>query len=450
MIGDDDRDIDPEKPMSLGDALILATRLHRVGQLDAAHQLYGAVLEAVPELQGALQFLGILEHQRHNSELGLSYMQRALEQSPEAPGLHQNLGNVLFELRRFDDAEAAYERCAQLGGKSAELLTNIGALHATRRRHEAAEAAFREAVALNPEYPEAYQGYGMLLAQQGRHKEALVKYVEGLARDPSHAGSRRLVGLALSVLGRLDEAAQVYRDWIAAEPDDPRPRHYLAACTGEAVPERAPDAYVTATFDDFAHDFDSQLEGLQYRAPAHVGQAVQRLSGEPRAELDILDAGCGTGLCAPILAPFARRLAGVDLSGGMLAKARARGGYHELHKSELTEFLRAHARSFELIVSADTLCYFGDLAAVSRAAFEALRPGGHLVFTVEALLDAGASAAAGFRLAPFGRYCHGDAHVRDVLAAAGFEELALESVVLRQEAAEPVQGFLVSCRRPRG
>ena len=38
----------------------------------------------------------------------------------------------------------------------------------------------------------------------------------------------------------------------------------------------------------------------------------------------MLDAGCGTVLCGPLVAPFARRLVGVDLSARMLDQAKAR------------------------------------------------------------------------------------------------------------------------------
>ncbi|NIR58985.1 MAG: methyltransferase domain-containing protein, partial [Gammaproteobacteria bacterium] len=50
---------------------------------------------------------------------------------------------------------------------------------------------------------------------------------------------------------------------------------------------------------------------------------------------DILDAGCGTGLCGPLLAPHARTLVGVDLSGGMIAKAEELAVYDELEVAEL-------------------------------------------------------------------------------------------------------------------
>ena len=107
--------------------------------------------------------------------------------------------------------------------------------------------------------------------------------------------------------------------------------------------------------------------------------------------LDVLDAGCGTGLCGPLVAPYARRLVGVDLSEGMLARARARNVYDELVRRELTAYLHDCTGAFDVIVSADTLVYFGPLEEVLAAAGNALRAGGVLIFTVEELPAAGAT-----------------------------------------------------------
>jgi predicted TPR repeat methyltransferase len=60
--------------------------------------------------------------------------------------------------------------------------------------------------------------------------------------------------------------------------------------------------------------------------------------------LDVLDAGCGTGLCGAIVAPYARRLVGVDLSEGMLVHATSKNVYDSLIKAELTEYLRGTAK----------------------------------------------------------------------------------------------------------
>src|SRR3546814_6752733 len=89
-------------------------------------------------------------------------------------------------------------------------------------------------------------------------------------------------------------------------------------------------------FDQFAHDFDEVLAKLDYQAPKLIEGAVARwLAGQEASDLDILDAGCGTGLCGLLLKPRARKLTGVDLSPGMIEKAQERGVYDELVAAEL-------------------------------------------------------------------------------------------------------------------
>ena len=73
---------------------------------------------------------------------------------------------------------------------------------------------------------------------------------------------------------------------------------------------------------------------------------------------------------------------------------------------------------FDLIISADTLVYFGALEAVFDAAYRALRPDGLLIFTVEEAGDD--QPETGYRINPHGRYSHSRAYVESALTAAGF------------------------------
>ena len=91
--------------------------------------------------------------------------------------------------------------------------------------------------------------------------------------------------------------------------------------------------------------FESKLERLSYRAPALVAAMLEDSGLEPSKRLDVLDAGCGTGLCGPLVAPYARRLVGVDLSEGMLAHAKEKNVYDALMKAELTDYLQRQQRS---------------------------------------------------------------------------------------------------------
>ena len=213
-----------------------------------------------------------------------------------------------------------------------------------------------------------------------------------------------------------------------------------AACTGNAAPERASDDYVRNTFDSFAGSFEHVLDQLGYRAPTLIGEFLDRSVAATDVDLVIADAGCGTGLCADFLRRRAKRLVGVDLSPGMLARAQARNAYDELIESELAAWLSRRSQEFDLIVSADTLCYFGALEQAMAGAAHALRPGGRIVFTVERASD----DVSRYRLDPTGRYSHADAYVRDVLRGAGLDSIVVEHVVLRRERGNEVKGLLAA------
>ena len=108
--------------------------------------------------------------------------------------------------------------------------------------------------------------------------------------------------------------------------------------------------------------------------------------------------------------------------------------------AELTEYLRDHREAFDLIVSADTLVYFGDLESVLAAAAGALRANGLLVFTLEHAV--GAEAALDYRLEFHGRYSHAGAHVERMLAFLGLQP-QIAQAELRMESGAPVPGLVI-------
>jgi predicted TPR repeat methyltransferase len=224
-------------------------------------------------------------------------------------------------------------------------------------------------------------------------------------------------------------------------------RYLLAALGRAAAPGRAPAAYVRELFDAFAPRFEAELTGaLDYRTPALLAELL-RDSGVPaERRLRVLDLGCGTGLSGAALAPFARRLEGLDLSPRMLAEARKRQGlYAALHEADLLDWLPAHPGRFDLVVAADVLNYLGDLAPALAGMAVALAPGGTAAFSVEA---AGETQAP-FALAEGMRYRHAPAHIAALAEAAGFAVVARRDagVTLRREKGAPVAGALFVLRR---
>lgn len=442
-------DDDGKRDVTLEEAIRMAIGFQQRGQLEQADQVWSVVLEALPDHPKALHFSGVLAHQQGHADVALERIQRSLELESTHADWYSNLGIVLKTLGRADDAAAAFRQAIALDAGHANAHTNLGVILRAQQRNAEAEAEYRTALRLAPDHTSAYHNLGVLLQTTGRFQEAVQCFCKVMTLSPRHPEARRLLALAHCTLGETDKAVAIYEEWLAEEPGNPVAQHMLAACTLHDVPARASDAFVEKIFDDFADSFDSKLSALQYRAPVLV-EAVLKDSGVPaRQDLDVLDAGCGTGWCGPLIAPWARRLVGVDLSSKMLAQAREKEGvagrpaYDELCHAELTGYLEAHPGAFDLIVSADTLVYFGDLEAVSCAASAALRPGGQLIFTLE---DAGASPEP-FHIDPHGRYAHRRDYVEAHLAAGGLTSEIVHAE-LRMEAGVAVKGLVVRAIKP--
>ncbi|WP_132142801.1 tetratricopeptide repeat protein [Luteibacter rhizovicinus] len=420
---------------------------HQSDELDTAERLYREVLDLHPAQPDALHYLGMLCHQRGRGDDAVELIRQALTITPTHPDAHNNLGNIHKECGRLADAEACYRLALAYGPEHYNAQSNLAVVLEAQERLDEAFEAYARLLEQVPQFAHGHYLLGLFLRNHAQHEEHIEQAIEcfrsALRLDERNVRALESLGVALYMLGRHDEAIAVYRDWMTREPENPVPRHMLAACGGAEAPPRADDAYVRDVFDGFAESFDEQLlKNLDYRAPQLLADALAPRLSAPSRMLDVLDAGCGTGLCAPLLRPYARRLVGVDLSGGMVEKARRRGGYDALVVGELTAYLEDRPDAFDLVVSADTLVYFGALGTVAIAAHRALRRGGWLAFTVEALDGEDDRVELGVS----GRYRHSAWHVRLALAGAGFAEVHLASDTLRKEGGQPVHGWVVLAR----
>ncbi|MDE2593560.1 MAG: tetratricopeptide repeat protein [Burkholderiales bacterium] len=430
--------------MGIDEALQYAIDLHQQGSLEGAATVYARILEVIPDHPDALHLLGMARHQMGRSDEGVALIEQAITVEPNYAGYFNNLGNIYMGRGEVGQALRAYQRAVALNEDNADLHNNLGALHKAQGQFAQAQSAYERAMALNPRHVSAHNNMGLLYAEQGDRTGAITYYIKALELLPGDSSARRLLGTTYYAMGRIADAAEVYRQWLDQEPDHPTARHMYAACSGQGVPDRAPDDYVEQAFDHFADSFESVLnERLNYQAPQLCADLLAQHLPSPQHQYVMLDAGCGTGLCGPLMAPWAKTLAGVDLSRGMLDRAQTKGVYQDLYKAELTEFLKLSPRQWDVVLSADTLCYFGDLIDVIGGAAQSLKVGGTLVFTVEALDDA---AHKPHQIQPHGRYAHSRDHVIEAVSRAHMAILALQSVILREEGGKPVPGWLVGAR----
>jgi predicted TPR repeat methyltransferase len=433
------------RPVSLSEAIAFVMRCMKHGEFDEAEEVCRKILAVAPDYPDAVHYAGVLAHENGRTGEALALLERSLTLAPEQADWHSNLGVVRQATGDLEGAIGSYERAIALNPSHARAHGNLGVLLKVRGDLAGAEAAYRRSIELDPNHADAYHNLAVVLSSTNRSVEAVTAFCRALTLKPQFVDARRALALAYCTLGQFDRAIQVCEEWLKDEPESPVATHTLAACSGRNVPARASDDYVQKIFDSFAESFEAKLARLNYRAPELVAEALAQVGLAPNRALDILDVGCGTGLCGPLLAPYARTLVGMDLSLGMLKHAAEKDVYDELIQAELTEYLARQRDRFDIIVSADTLVYFGGLEEVAAGAAAALRPGGLLVFTVEEDVDA--DLAQSYRIRPHGRYTHGLAYVDRLLVSVGLTP-RIGRADLRLEAGLPVAGLVVCGIKP--
>lgn len=400
-------------------------------------------VEACRNHADVLRELGRLEE-------SLAAFDRLLVLAPNDPTAHNGLANILALQEKFDAAIAQYERAISIRADYFEAHVNLaGVLSGLRRFADAAEH-YRLASKIMPKCAEAFVRLGEALLELGRSQEALAacEAAESVAAADEIFPHFSL-GVLLARCGCRDPAREQIRRYLKQHPEDPEGGQMILAALGFGpVPERLSDAHLRRLYDVRA----GRWTGTHgYHGHELIAGAVARLVIR-EAAMDVLDAGCGTGLAGEKLRRYARRLHGVDLSTAMLAQTHAKHVYDSLHQADLIEFLAARADAYDLIVSAATLIHFGELTPVFAAAAHALRADGLFVFTV--FPNDREQETGGVAVAPLGGlgeggcFVHGRDYLSRAAAATGFSVALMEPGVHEcDNQGAPVTGLIVALRR---
>ncbi len=132
--------------------------------------------------------------------------------------------------------------------------------------------------------------------------------------------------------------------------------------------------HVRDYYDAFAHRYE------HHRRP-NVPEGYHALVDDLEVELverygrggDVLECGCGTGLLLERFAAFAKSAHGIDLSPGMLEKAKARG--LDVTEGSVTD-LPFDDESFDVTCSFKVLAHVHDIGGALGEMARVTRPGG--------------------------------------------------------------------------
>lgn len=128
-----------------------------------------------------------------------------------------------------------------------------------------------------------------------------------------------------------------------------------------------------AYYDDFAGWYERERHLPYHRMLDDLEVEVVQRYAEGK---DVLEVGCGTGLILDRVSEFASTAVGIDLSGGMLAKAARRG--LAVAQASATDLPIATA-SVDVAYSFKVLAHIPDIEGAMREMARVVRPGGHVI-----------------------------------------------------------------------
>ncbi|MDP1967949.1 MAG: tetratricopeptide repeat protein [Burkholderiaceae bacterium] len=395
-------------PLEQARALFLqGLSLSEQGQLEPAAQHFEAALALAPGRASILMNLALTRIRMQHFDQAEPLLRSALAADEAQSDAWAALGLVQMELGQWGQALHSHERAVVLGADTAAVRMRLGQCLARGGQHDQALAAFDRAIELDAGLAEAWSQKGHLLRE----------------------------------MHRLQDAAECYRRALELGADAELHSYYLAALEPDAIQGNAPRRYVEALFDQYADDFeDHLLQPLRYQGHSLL---IAQLPA-PGAALfkKVLDLGCGTGLCGPLVRARSGFLCGVDLSAAMVDKTRARGVYDRVVQADLVDFLAAETEHFDLVLAADVFIYVGRLEQVFAQLAKRIPVGGLLAFTLE-------EAGPGFdvELRPSLRYGHSIAYVEALAAEHGFEWAASHSAPIRFDQQQAIPGRYVYLRK---
>lgn len=387
--------------------------------------------------------MAVLLHDENNLEGAVFHFRSLLQISPELAEVHFNLGTLLSKLGRTAEAAEAFSKAVELKPDLAEAHNNLGIIHRDLGDPDKAIECFESAVSSSPNFVAALLNLGTTLIKCRRAERAVEVCRRARDLNPDLADTHFALGLALELTGLKDESILCMEEAVRRKPET-NMKFHLAASKGLTAPPIAPPEYVASLFDAYAARFDEHLCGtLKYQTPELIHAAVSTFITD--GPLEILDLGCGTGLCGKLFRPIARRLTGIDLSSEMIREATARQIYDETHVTNISQFLENRAERYDLILAADVFVYVGDLQNTFQLVFTALRDSGLFAFSAEAATESSDDVQpdVGYRLSSTRRYTHTESYLRQLATETGFVERCVQLATLRMQAGEGVKGRIV-------
>tara|TARA_R110002110_G_scaffold195770_1_gene405471 strand:+ start:91209 stop:92708 length:1500 start_codon:yes stop_codon:yes gene_type:complete len=417
----------------------LGNAYKKSGKLDLAKVHFQQALKLKTPYSEAHNNLGSVFYLQGKIDDAIKQFQKALRINPSLWNAHYNLGNCYIKHDRFIDACPHYEETLKYRPDHIGALNNLGISYCLLKNFEQAKTLLSQVVQREPSNIDALFHLGITQASLGELESAKKCYLQILSIHSEHDQAHHNLATLYLHLNDKSSALQHYQKAYAINPLNQTAQHMSQALQGKTLKEGAPYEYTRALFDQYAYSYDQHVsEKLQYQVPKLLRAMLTTVVQQKNTPWNVLDLGCGTGLCAPYFIDVADKLYGVDLSPKMVDVAAQKEAYYKLAVSDIIDYLSKTNVIFDLIIAADVFVYFGDVKPVFELIHKNLKTHGYFTFSVEKLID----STENYLITETGRYRHTDDYIKSLCETLGFELISEQEQTIRHQEERPITGLL--------
>jgi len=414
----------------------LGTVFYAQGKLSEAIKVYRSAIQQEPLFIDAYYNLGLALNKQNFLDEAVTTYRKLLELAPEHFAARFHLACILMKQDKIDDALVELTEVAKSQPYHFETQSNIAVCYLKKGELNSAKIHYLQALEFMPNDVQILFNLGIINTQQGNVDSAIQFYQKAVRHNPDFFAAHNNLGVAFLAKQHTAFALHHFQEAARLQPDNSSIQYTIQALSQNQPVLSAPTDYVKSLFDAYADHYEQHLlTALDYQLPAHL-QRIIAAAHPAQASWDILDLGCGTGLCGMVVKPFAKTLAGVDLSEKMLEAAAAKKIYDTLQCDELNVFLASRHAEYDLILAGDVLVYMGDLSALFQHIQHALRINGLFAFNTEI------SENEDYKMNQSGRFSHSKKYLDELAKKNHLSIFHYEKAITRMQNNEPVYGHL--------
>lgn len=455
-----------------------------ISQYELARSSYNNAIEISSKLNSnqeenqnlalALHNLGVLAYLEGNIKLAINYYQLAIKHKADYVDAHYHLAicflktgeqkksielltqtialcprhfSALFMLgieymrkENYITAIEHFKKAQLIQMDHIELQINLGHCFFHTKQYLYARDCYRYALELKPGDKDLHFNLGVLAEKENFDDHAINHYLNTIKIDPNYYPAHYNISLLFLTKQHPSKAKKHLEIASTLEPNNQNIKFMLAAVSKDPRLKAAPSNHIENLFDQYADRYDEHMcQALDYQLPEQLFNFYQTLHlNDPNQtqQLNILDLGCGTGLAVEKFIAYAKQITGVDLSKNMLEIAKQKNYYSHLAQDNILDFLRKNNLTFDLIIAADTLVYFGELDLIFKHITQSLAPNGIFLMNLEE------GSTPPYIIDQSGRFLHHPSYINTLIDQYCLKLIRATTVVTRQQNNQPVNSLV--------